>query len=526
MDNSYKEIYNILRKIRGRFVLSSIFVNICIGSLVAVIVGIILCLISRVIPIYNVYQKVTYICVAAIVIALFYSLIIRPDLKAVATKVDFFELKERVSTAIEIEKKECSYKELLAYDALNNLKQLNYKKYISLVPKKNILVSLCVLLVVLFGSTLLPNPLHSLAEKNHAMDVYKKEEVKKVNTAVKKAYEDTKLSSEQKKELIAKLQELKDELKTTKDITQVKKAVEKTTEKLALKKNEELSKDLKNLEAKLKENKDTEKLAEALKKNDSELIKKELDKLKEEVKNMDENSKKNLKDTISKASASTTNSDLKDGLETLAAGLSSGDENAINSSVNQIAKVAKKAAASSDMNKALAEAQEDLQGQMPEGQVQNAQGSGAGQGSGQGQGQGGGQGSGSGSGSSSGQGSGGGGAGSGSGNKDSGVTPYGSSGIANKAPGQGTEKTYEKIFTPSSLGGTNTASGLTGKKNDNSGSSDSFITNKPNAELGSLRPYDQVIGQYTDKAMESINSNEIPDGMKEVVKGYFTSLQD
>ncbi|MGK0465652.1 hypothetical protein [Clostridium sp.] len=492
MKNSYKEIYNILKKIRGRFVLSSIFVNICIGSLVAVIVGIILSTISRFIPIYNVYQKVTYICAAAIVMALFYSLIVRPDLKAIAAKVDSFELKERVSSAIEIENKECIYKELLARDALNNLKGLNYKKNISLIPKKKFLLSLCVLLVILLGSTLLPDPLSSLAEKNHATDVYKKQEVEKVNSAVKKVYEDTKLSTQQKEDLIAKLEELKAELKTTKDIEEVKKAVQKTTEKLALKKNEELSKDLKNLEAKLGENKDTEKLSEALKKNDKESVKKELDKLKEELKTMDENSKKDLKKTLSKASAATSNSDLKDGLDALGDGISSGDENAINSSVDQISKIAKKGTASEDMNKALAQVQEELQGETTDGQEQKqAQGQGAGQG----------QGSGSGSGSGQGQGAGGSGAGSGTGNKDLGVTPYGS-------------------------GGTGTASGLTGKKNDNSGSSDSFITNNPNAELGNLKPYDQVIGEYTDKAMESLNSNEIPDGMRDVIKGYFTSLQD
>jgi predicted RNA binding protein with dsRBD fold (UPF0201 family) len=521
MNNSYEEIYNILKKIRGRFVLRNIFVNICIGSLVAVIVGVILSLISRFIPIYNVYQKVTYICAAAIAMALCYSLIVRPNLKAIASKVDSFDLKERVSSAIEIEKEECIYKELLAGDALNNLKGLNYKKNISLIPKKKFLLSLCVLLIILLGSTLLPNPLSSLAEKNHATDFYKKQEVEKVNTAVKKVYEDTKLSTQQKEDLIAKLEELKAELKTTKDIEEVQKAVQKTTEKLALKKNEELSKDLKNLEAKLGENKDTEKLSEALKKNDKELIKKELDKLKEELKTMDENSKKDLKETLSKASAATSNSDLKDGLDALGDGLSSGDENAINSSVDKISKIAKKGTATEDMNKALAQVQEELQGETPEGQEQKqAQGQGDGQGSGQGQGQG------SGSGSGQGQGAGGSGAGSGTGNNDSGVTPYGSGGIASKEPGQSTEKSYEKIFTPKSLGGTGTASGLTGKKNDNSGSSDSFITNKPNAELGNLKPYDQVIGEYTDKAMESLNSNEIPDGMRDVIKGYFTSLQD
>jgi len=513
MNNTYKEIYSILKKIKRRFVIKNIFMNICIISSVALIIGIFLSLLSRFIPIYNVYQKICYLGTALTTLALFYSLIVSPNIKSITSKVDSFGLKERVSTVIEIEKKECLYKDLLAEDALNNLKQLDYKKNIAIIPNKNFLISFCILLFVLLGSTLLPNPLKGVAEKKHVLAIYKKEEVKKVETSVKKVEENKKLSEEQKKDLISKLQELKEELKSTKDVKEVDKALEKTTEKLVLKKNEELSKDLKNLEAKLSENKKTQKLSEAIKKGDNEVAKKEL-------KAMDENSKKQLKETLSKASASISNSDLKEQLDSLEGSLSSGDENAINSSVDQIAKTVKKGNSSEEMNKAVAQAQKNLQGQTPQegAGTQQAQGQGSsGQGDGSGQGQGAGQGSG--------QGAGGSGAGNGSGNKDSGVTAYGSGGIANKTPGKGSEKSYEKIFTPKNLGGTTEASGLTGKKGGDSGSSDSYITDKPNAELGNLKPYDQVIGEYSDKAMEGLNNNEIPDGMKDVVKGYFSSLQ-
>jgi len=43
---------------------------------------------------------------------------------------------------------------------------------------------------------------------------------------------------------------------------------------------------------------------------------------------------------------------------------------------------------------------------------------------------------------------------------------------------------------------------------------------------GSSVPYNQVIGQYKDKAMESIKASDIPPGMKDMVKEYFTSLEE
>lgn len=39
-------------------------------------------------------------------------------------------------------------------------------------------------------------------------------------------------------------------------------------------------------------------------------------------------------------------------------------------------------------------------------------------------------------------------------------------------------------------------------------------------------PYDEVIGEYEDKAMESINNYNIPEGMRDLVKDYFSSLGD
>ncbi|NLG33524.1 MAG: hypothetical protein GX550_08400, partial [Syntrophomonadaceae bacterium] len=42
----------------------------------------------------------------------------------------------------------------------------------------------------------------------------------------------------------------------------------------------------------------------------------------------------------------------------------------------------------------------------------------------------------------------------------------------------------------------------------------------------SLRPYREVIGDYSRMARESLDRTSIPAGVGEIVKGYFSSLED
>jgi hypothetical protein len=535
LGNSYENIMNILRKVRRRVLLKNVIRNCTFGLISAVSLSIIMALISRVIPIYNVYIKAGYASIAVMLIFLVYSLVTIPNMKHTAAQVDSFGLKERVSTALEMEKEESIYKELLVEDALSNLKSLKHKEHITLLPSKRMLMLIPILALVLFTTVFIPNPMKDIAEKKHELSQYKKEELKKVTKSEKEIKENKKLTEEQKKAMLAKLQQLKKELKLAKENKEVDKSVEKTAKKLDLDKKEKLTQDIKKLEEALAQNDKTKELAEALKKNELEKMQKALEELKNSSKSMDAAGKESLKNTLSKAANSVSSSDLKNQINSLNASLSSGDEGAISKSVSDVAGTLKEGMSEEEMNNALAQLQENLQGQQGEGQQQaqgqgQGQGQGTGQGSGQGQGQGQGQGNGngtgSGQGSGQGQGAGGSGAGSGTSNGDGGVTDYGSGGIANKPPGAGKSKEYEKIFAPDRLGGNGDTSKLTGKNNGNSGNSESYLSTNPNATLGELKPYDQIAGEYTDKAMENINSYEIPDGMMEMIKDYFSSLQE
>lgn len=135
-----KEIRTILKKIRIRFILRDTLKNLILGSSVAFVIGIIMIITSKFIPIYNVYIDLIYIFSAAFIVALLVTIILKPSLKKIAKNVDEFGLHQRITTALELEKEESSYKELQLKDALDKLKNLNYKNYISFKLNKNILI--------------------------------------------------------------------------------------------------------------------------------------------------------------------------------------------------------------------------------------------------------------------------------------------------------------------------------------------------------------------------------------------------
>ncbi|WP_157049057.1 hypothetical protein [Syntrophomonas palmitatica] len=43
---------------------------------------------------------------------------------------------------------------------------------------------------------------------------------------------------------------------------------------------------------------------------------------------------------------------------------------------------------------------------------------------------------------------------------------------------------------------------------------------------GSQRPYKEVVGEYSQQAREALDRSFIPPGMAEIVRGYFSSLEE
>jgi hypothetical protein len=539
MINSYKEIEKVLKAARLRVVLKTLVNHLLLGVSGALLLSTLLALASRVTPIYGVYKGylITFLSIG-IVLAIIITFGSIPSLQKIAKLVDSFGLKERIATVLELENEENIYKELLIKDALKVLKSLNYEEHISIIPKKRLLIVFLSLTLIFGGTFLIPDYHKGEAEKIHALKIEKKAEEKKIEEMKKQVEDNKALSEDDKKELLSKLEELKKELKEAKDSIEINKAEEKLAKKLELDKNKDLEKDLEKLAENLKKDEASKELAEALKAGDKEKIKEELDKLKDSAKNLDSKSKESLKKNLANSAKSSSSAEMKEALNNLSESLESSDENALTKSVDNVKGAVNKALANKDKNNTVASLQKQLDGEKQgdnyaqaeaneegEGSGQNAgEGNGqSGEGNAQGQGNGNGQGNGSGNGS---EGSGGGaGAGSSGGGGDAGTNPYSGGGIASKDPSEGKEREYETVFTPNNLGGDGNASNLNGKAGQ-SGSSESTITNDSNATLGEFKPYNQVIGEYSSKAMENLNSYDIPEGMMEIIKNYFTSLEE
>lgn len=129
---------------------------------------------------------------------------------------------------------------------------------------------------------------------------------------------------------------------------------------------------------------------------------------------------------------------------------------------------------------------------------------------------------GSGQGGSSGQG-GGGGAGKGTSNEDAGYSEGESSG-GTKKPGGKNAGEYEAIYAPKRLGGDSQASQVNGTKNNSGQSQWSDVSNVPLGKGGTV-PYSEVYEEYRDEAMAGLIEAQIPSGMKDMVRDYFTTLE-
>lgn len=117
------------------------------------------------------------------------------------------------------------------------------------------------------------------------------------------------------------------------------------------------------------------------------------------------------------------------------------------------------------------------------------------------------------------------GAGQGSGNGD------GSSGQESEStpmPGSGfpdmKSKAYEKIYDPERPGLNGESSVVRGKAGN--GPQQNVEIDDPALMPGLLRPYQEVIGRYSQAARESLGRSSVPAGMNEVVKDYFSSLEE
>ena len=83
---------------------------------------------------------------------------------------------------------------------------------------------------------------------------------------------------------------------------------------------------------------------------------------------------------------------------------------------------------------------------------------------------------------------------------------------------------YEQIYVPQRLGGDSEISQVTGTVGE-SGETQIIQTDAPMLK-GNTLPYNEVLGEYKEKGMTSLKDAPIPQGMKDIVRDYFSTLDE
>lgn len=532
MSPADKELLRIIRKIRDRLHAASIINHMVIGAASALSLGIAVVIAARFIPVYNVYLNILKLVGAAVTAAFLYSAFSTPRDAYAALKIDSFGLNERTITALELVGDQSAFAVLEKNDALQHIRNIDYKKRIPLKPNKKYLLICLILTAVLALSGFIPNPMAERAEELHKLKSEIAEQQKKADKLSQKVRNNPKLSEEQKKELIQKLEELKRELKEAKDSKEINKALGRAEKKLEYIKDKYApDEDLKKIADTFSKNEMTKALAELIEKGDEKALKDSIKKLAEDLRKLTPQEKQELAEEVSKlAQEIKNNPELSRAFAELAEKLASGELGDLSSELMELGENISKLMENESVRNAISEIIKELanaksnnssggQQQGQYGSGHQGQGNTAGENNNPGQGnQPGGNGQGSGQGSGAGS-------GTDAGNENQTPIPPAGSGISKKDGSQKKDGEYEKIFTPDTLGGEGETSNLSGKKGTG-GTIEQVITNKSQTIKGSSVPYDRVIGQYRETAMESINTSDIPPGMKDIVKEYFTSLEE
>ncbi|MDI6619663.1 MAG: hypothetical protein QME45_13590 [Clostridiales bacterium] len=511
-----------IKAFKRRICASSIIKYAMLFSSYALAAGLLIYIVSIFLPIYGVYMKCGYLLVIFIVFGIAFGIYKSPGLKEVALKIDSIGLKERVVTAMELIGDEFSMAMLQKKDALEHLKNVGSKK-IPLLPDKKYIMLCFILFVSLAATGFIKNPMGDIAKMRHNFQVEKDGQISSVEKIEKELKNSNALTTEDKREIEEKLAELKKEINESESIEEVKKALNRGQKKIELskKKYDASKEDLQKAIDIFSKTNETEKVADAMEGSDAKASSKEIKKLSETLKNMDGSSKKRISKDFKDISSNLKSTDgLEESLNKAADDIDAEGsirEDDLDNLANSLESLVRRSNAS-DAVKKITDDYENMNGGEKGNGEQNQQESVGAPDGGSGK---------EGASGESGQNSKGQGASGSSGSDGEDMTPQGTDGnsISHKDGSEKKVGEYEKVYAPENLGGNGEQSYISGKPSG-SGNVDVEKSDYDNADRGESIPYNKVYGEYKEQAMEDIGSSRIPNGMKEIVKGYFSSLEE
>lgn len=394
---------------------------------------------------------------------------------------------QRMITTLELlEKQEHSVMEKMAVeDGMEKAKTTNFAKAHAFRLSRKTAAALGLSLVLTVAAGFVP------IQREEQAKVYAQAQLERIEQ-VEKSLEQEEMTKAERAALEELTKSLRKELKLAKTEKTAKEAVQQAQQEMKKLEKESVAKDLRELAETMEQQESTRALAEALQNADSQQLQQALEQLQEQLSQMSAQELAQLAAQVREAAANMSDQEMKEALEALQKALEEGLdpsealEALQQAAAAQMASGAQLRAGLQRMNLALAQKGAILQTNQPVDGGQNGEGDG-----GAGQGENGGNG-----------------------------------GVGQGAGGQGRgfgEGNTEEIYSRTAAGMEGQEMQLTGQ--DTEDGSTVISQHRTMGEAGESLPYDQVVVQYRQEAMASLENSQVPYGMRTLVSDYFSGLE-
>lgn len=483
-----KEFLKSLRPLKQKLLIERCINYFIIGITLSLILCTITIVLSKFVFISSFKNKLLIYILLGLAFSIFMIIFKRPDIYEVAKIGDTLGFKERFITAIELSSNNDNNTmyPLVLKDAIEQAKGANFNSLYKINISSKKYIALIVALIATIVSGFIPVIEADKINKQASLKQTVNDKLEEIDE-LSKQIENNKLKEQ--------LKELSKELKEVSSEAEVIKAVQKAQYKLKEIENKTAPKSIKELGQQLAKNELTKQLGQNLQNLSANKLKNDLDNLKNELQNMSadelkkladdmqalaqqleqDNNLKSLINSFSEALASTNLEQINNSLDALGSELDKtlSESKELKEAIDKINKILNDNKSSTNQN--VDNTTSDSNSQAQNGNSNSNKSNG---------GDGGTPASGRGMGSIE--------------NKD---------GTMNNSKNLETEKVYIK-----------------GELNE-SGKIEK-IEQKGDGEVGQIIRYDRVYNEYKQEALKSLNDESIPDGMKNLVEDYFSSLEE
>lgn len=478
-----KEFLKSLRPLKQKLLIERCINYFIIGITISLILCTITIVLSKFVFISNFKNKLFIYILLGLVFSIFMIIFKRPDIYEVAKIGDTLGFKERFITAIELSNSNDTMYLLVLKDAIEQAKSANFNSLYKINISSKKYIALIVALIATVVSGFIPVIEADKINKQASLKQTVNDKLEEIDE-LSKQIENNKLKEQ--------LKELSKELKEVSSEAEVIKAVQKAQYKLKEIENKTAPKSIKELGQQLAKNELTKQLGQNLQNLSANKLKNDLDNLKNELQNMSADELKKLADDMQAlAQQLEQDNNLKSLINSFSEALASTNLEQINNSLDALGSELDKALSESEelkesidkINKVLNDNKTSTNQNVDNttlnnnSQVQNGN--------------------------------------SGS-NKSNGGTPASGRGTGSIENKNGTINNSKNLETEKVY--------IKGELNE-SGKIEK-IEQKGDGDVGQIIRYDRVYNEYKQEALKSLNDESIPDGMKNLVEDYFSSLEE